>query len=304
MPRPIFVVGAQRSGTSWLSQQLALHPEIAAVLTEDKNSYNLPPGIYESYFFSHLYNRYGDISHKPSFIEFLEVFSATDYFKLTGADKKYLYSMWPTTYENIYRSVMDQFAEEKNSAYWIDKTPQHTPFIDQISCFYPDALFIGIKRNVEDVVASYLKKFSGSIDTGKNNHTIYSIIRKKVYEWAYYNKVIDNFQKRSGRLLKINYDDMDKDLETEMRKICDFININFDAKMLKTAYRPNTSFDGNNDKSTILSPHEKRIIGYYRKMFEIIPVNLFRAKQFVPDRLRKKGRLLFMFACTYPYERD
>ena len=304
MPTPIFVVGAPRSGTSWLSQQLALHPEIAAVLVEENNSYNLNAGIYESYFFSHLYNRYGDISHKPSFIEFLEVFSATDYFKFIGADKNYLYSMWPTTYENIYRSVMDKFAEAKNSAYWIDKTPTHTPLIDQISCFYPDALFIGIKRNVEDVVTSRLKIFVRSIDAERDNHTIGRIIRKTVYEWVYYNKIIDRFQKNSRRLLKVNYEDMKRNLETEMRTICNFLNIDFHTKMLKTAYGPYTGFEKNDDRSKILLPHEKRLINYNRNIYEIVPVNLFLLKRFVPHRFRRRGRLLFMFACTYPYERN
>ena len=88
MAYPIFVFDTQRSGTSWLANQLSQHPLIASVTVPVNNPYNLNPGIYESCFFSYLYGRYGDISHKPSYIEFWEVLSATDYFQIIGVEKK------------------------------------------------------------------------------------------------------------------------------------------------------------------------------------------------------------------------
>ena len=77
MPKPIFVVGKGRSGTTWLTNMLATHPDIAGVFNEDKNK-----GIKESRYFSDLYGRYGDLRNPTNLVEFIEILAVTDYFRL------------------------------------------------------------------------------------------------------------------------------------------------------------------------------------------------------------------------------
>lgn len=51
MPLPVFVVGRNRSGTTWLANQLCEHPDIAGVQQERRH------GIHESAYFGCLDGR-------------------------------------------------------------------------------------------------------------------------------------------------------------------------------------------------------------------------------------------------------
>jgi hypothetical protein len=109
MPTPIFVLGKHRSGTTWLANLLCQHPQIAGVQHARHH------GIHESAFFSHVYGRYGDLAVWSRYAEFVEVVAASDYFRLAGATREFLYSLWPTSYEGVFRAVMDRFAAQRGA---------------------------------------------------------------------------------------------------------------------------------------------------------------------------------------------
>ena len=59
MIKPIFIVGTNRSGTTWLANILSSHPKIAAI--HHVNHHKFYSGVIESFYFSHVYGRYGFI---------------------------------------------------------------------------------------------------------------------------------------------------------------------------------------------------------------------------------------------------
>lgn len=148
MPRPIFVVGKQRSGTTWLGNLLLSHPDVAGVHHETHH------GIHESAYFSHVAGRYGDLSQFQNYAEFAAVMARSDYFRLAGASFDDLMELYPASYPQVFRVVMDRLARRQGASNWVEKTPMHTDCMPAIAEHYPDARFVGIQRNPVDVAFS------------------------------------------------------------------------------------------------------------------------------------------------------
>lgn len=77
---PVFVLGVQRSGTTWLANILAQHSRAIAVQADDHF------GIHESIFFSHFARVYGDLGDEANFERFATDFATSDYYVLTGLE--------------------------------------------------------------------------------------------------------------------------------------------------------------------------------------------------------------------------
>ena len=73
-PRPIFVLGRHRSGTTWLSNVLAAFPEIYAPAHE------LHHGTHESAFFSHLVPYCNGGRTAVDLLAIKRLFERSDYF--------------------------------------------------------------------------------------------------------------------------------------------------------------------------------------------------------------------------------
>lgn len=260
MPVPVFVVGKHRSGTTWLANQLCEHPLIAGVRHEHHD------GIHESAYFSRIYRRYGDLSYKPNFVEFIEATFVSDMFQLLGADKDELYALWPTTYENVFKVLMDRYAARQNARYWLDKTPEHTLLIEEIAEIYPDAKFIAIVRDVEDVMASTVGRYGGDKLRRKKR-----LIVATTMSWLHSNKTIRSFASKSDRIFVTQYETLRRNPEASYREMCSFLDIAFDPVMLKQSYRANTTFRAGLERSSVLSDREKRLVRLTARSGELVP---------------------------------
>jgi hypothetical protein len=233
-------MGHQRSGTTWLANQLSAHPEVAAVRHEQHK------GVHESIFFSHVCGRFGDLRDKNNFIRFVEFFGASDYARLADASKEFLYSLYPASYEQVFRQCMESYASRQGCSYWLEKSPDHTPQIRKIAGMFPRALFIGIRRCPRDVAASALKMAYPTAN-GFQKRQLLSLMK---YAWSYthYNRELIRFNRKSKRCLIINYGDFKGDFECQMKKIEDWLDLSHDESVLRTQFPPNSSFSGSRKK--------------------------------------------------------
>ena len=138
----IFLVGAPRTGTTILQSLLAAHPEVIS--------------FPESKFFHYLL--YDQFAEKlPSRMEafFKEEIKRPELFK------DFDDSQTVETKASWFVGVLDGWAAEQNKSIWLEKTPEHIYFIDDIERLVPDAKLIHILRNGMDTIASLYEATSG-----------------------------------------------------------------------------------------------------------------------------------------------
>lgn len=220
-PKPIFIIGAHRSGTTWLSNLLAAVPGIyAPTHTEHR-------GVHESAFFSHLLKYCNFGKSRSDLLAMKYLFEKSDFFLLTGLDGGP--DIIEHGYAGYFRLVMDAAAERNRAAYWLEKTPAHTLFARFIKQAFPDAVLIAVKRDYKDVVRSKLYGFG-------NPGSMWQWFRQSMAT-AIYEKVIE-----SNGVFTVRYADLDADLEKTARLCLAEIGMNTTTR-LDIDYPKNTSFE-------------------------------------------------------------
>lgn len=290
MATPIFVLGIHRSGTTWLGNQLCQHPLVTGV-THEKHE-----GIHESAYFTWVYNRYGNLARKTNYIEFVEAVGASDYFQLAGVSKSFLYSLWPTTYEGVFRAVMDDYAQRRGAKYWVEKSPSHTLVADKIARSYPDARFIAITRDIEAVVSSMVNHSRLEVQDKRARH---HVLVASILSWTFYNRLLTAFSNKADNVLVIRYETLRADLTTSLQQICAFLDLPFDLRMAEQSFEPNTSFQTIN-RQQALSRYEQNLVGLLGRVFQIIPVQtLTTANRLL--RIKRHRDLPWWFYKLHPF---
>lgn len=263
MATPLFVLGKQRSGTTWLANQLCEHSSIKG----PRHTHH--GGIHESAYFSHIYNRYGKLDQKTNYVEFVEAIAASDLMQILEVDKAFLYSLWPTSYEAVFRSVMDRYADARGARYWLDKTPEHTLLVDELAALYPDAKFIAITRDVHDVVNSTVGRYGDELMRRRELR-----LTKATLSWSRHRKTIARFAHASDRILVIRYETLRSNTEQVYCQICNFLELEFEPDMLKQAYKANTTFQKGRERDKTLSVSDRQLIRVVAELGNVIPLPL------------------------------
>lgn len=245
--KSIFVVGRHRSGTTWLANLLCEHKLIAGIQAERHF------GIHESAFFSNVRYYFGNITDVNDYIAFVSSFSNSDYFKLSGIKKQYLLNNIYNDYFKFFKDFMDEFAKMNNSKYWVEKSPEHSLYIDEINNNYDNVKFVSIKRNIIDQVKSHL-----ALRYPNGDYTLIELI-KLVFNYNLYNNNIQEYS--DDNIIRVEFKKLKNNTKEVMTEICDFLNISYNDNILDIRYERNTSFKKNNKrKSSKLSNVEERII--------------------------------------------
>lgn len=211
----IFIVGCPRSGTTLVQSFLAAHPKI--------NSFP------ESHFFANKYrnpilNKLGIVSpkSKSKFQEWL-INIGEDHLSCSLPTRYIFYK----TYVNIFINTLDMLTLRDNKNIWIEKTPRHLHHIETIKKHIPEAKFIHVVRKGEDVVASLYDvthKYP-EIWGGKRE------LDQCVNRWNNDICITKDYIDKENHLI-INFDQLFTNTELFLKKICDFIDVEFDKSML------------------------------------------------------------------------
>lgn len=267
MPKPIFVIGNQRSGTTWLANILCRHSKIVGVQKE-------PFGIIESAYFNGIEGYFGNLKNSNNFYQFFETFSRSEYFKLTKVDKNLLLENKAKNYVSFFRLLMDSFAKNANTDFWIEKTPAHTLYLNKISKYFRDAKFIGIKRNIFEKLKSAAKR-----SHFRNILTRLYFILGRTFNYYKYDKHIDKFNSHSNQIFIVDYDLLKKNTKTVITKLCEFLEIKYEPALSIERYEPNTSFTNNNERKErkmVLSSKEIKLIKWVAIIFKSLPYFIYR----------------------------
>jgi Sulfotransferase family len=206
----LFIVGCPRSGTTLLQSLLAAHPEITS--------------FPETQFFLHLWGE--DLSR--TLHERLTQFFCEDI-----ARPELLETMQPyqTVVDRVawFVGILDRLATEEGNNIWLEKTPQHLFFIEDILRHLPEAKFIHITREPLNTIASlYL---ATRMPAQRRSWGEPWSLEKCVTLWKQSARATEIWANNPQHSI-VKYEDLCASPDQELTKCCEFIGAEFSPEML------------------------------------------------------------------------
>jgi tetratricopeptide (TPR) repeat protein len=211
VPQPVFIVGFPRSGTTLIEQTLTVHPRIAAgdELPYINDITQIMPRLLAS-----------PLAYPEALAE-LWMGDQRD-----GLNELRDYYLNRAAKAGIFRSGADFFT---------DKMPLNETHLGLISLLFPNAPIIHVIRHPLDVLLSVYSNHlthgfycAGQLETIAQH---YALIADLVQHYR---------QHLTMRYLAVKYEDMVVEQETNVRKILDFIGVDFDERCLR--FEQNTRY--------------------------------------------------------------
>lgn len=219
MTAPLFIVGANRSGTTLLRLILNAHSEVA-----------IPDEI--NYFFSFRggagYSRWWapDLTRRE-FEDFVEDFLAANRDVTPELDPTALRSDildGPPDLRRPYQLLLERWAQYHGKSKWGEKTPGNLFSAHIILSMFPDARFVHLVRDPRAVVHSMQRVSFFPTDVVLNALNL----RKALEEGQ---RHLERSVPAAQRI-RVRYEDLVHEPERTVRRICDFSGLAFEAPML------------------------------------------------------------------------
>ncbi len=277
---PVFVLGLQRSGTTWLATLLGGHPDVACVEAEDHF------GIHESIFFSHFARAYGDLADDACFARFARDFIDSDYYILTELEASFLWQRRPRGYAEAFRAVMDEVARRRGASLWVEKSPHHTLLADDLARLFPDSRFIGVVRGVQGQVRS--RVYAPGRDPGSYPGRASPILAGCAAS-ALYRRFLRGFDARhgsSGRTLMVAFEDLVADKAAVMRRVADFLGAAYLPVLTEERFGRNSSFDSAAEKRRAFSAADRALVALGHGLASLTPLSVLAGL----ERRRRRAR--------------
>jgi hypothetical protein len=216
--RPIFIVGAPRSGTTLLRNMLNRHPAIAVCR--------------ETEFYHYIYRRrraFGDLAILRNRQRLVKEYLSTQRVQRLQLDLEALEQTLleeGVSYEALFLSLLWFYARAQGKRRCGEKTPQHALFTETLCSWYPDATVIHLLRDPRDVAASLMRMPSapkGALGSAR--------------VWLQYNASAWRSRHRPQYLL-VRYEQLVTQPEQELARVCAAIGEDYCPAMMVPNWDP------------------------------------------------------------------
>ena len=215
---PFFIIGSGRSGNTLLRSILSGNSDISI----PPESYRIPFAIKKF----HIFNNRDWEDIVPQVLKEFE--DCKEFYTweidITDAQKR-LENIADSkrTLSNIFDELFCTYTEKHSpgSKIWGDKTPMNTLYLDWIGTVFPRSKFIHIIRDGRDVASSYLKMDRYDTILEAANRWINSIESAQ----SFGSKIKESY-------MEIRYEELVTKPEEVIKDTCDFLDIDYDSKML------------------------------------------------------------------------
>jgi len=252
--RPIFVVGAARSGTTLLQSMIDAHPDIALVgelhffdqvmRLRESIPEPLGPETIESL-------RAGVLKcHAMQFVPEIELALEHALARLT--------TLPAPGYRELFRLLLEAFGELRGASNVGEKTPNNVRYLDELVHFFPHARIVHILRDPRDSISSRLRYPYTSPSV------IFNTLLWKI-EMIYAADFVASGQATADRYLEVRYEDLVEDPRQVLEQICGFIGVDFAPSMLEGHQRVDRVFKDEPWKDGVASPTNRRSVGAWRQ---------------------------------------
>lgn len=211
MARPVFILGLQRSGTTWIGNLLAAHPEVAAVTAVRHG------GIHESLFFSH-FARAWDWDDPRGRAAALQAFVDSDYCRLMDLDDREKgVVLTSLSAAEAFDNAMDLYAARQQAAIWVEKSPHHTRHAREIAKVFPDASFVAIYRSTPSLIQSRLGAYGRTPPQGARR--VLAILRAAASNAFHRAEVSALARRYPDRVIQLDFEVMKADRERQVERM-------------------------------------------------------------------------------------
>lgn len=216
---PIQIIGTQRSGSNLLRLMLNQLNEISAPH---------PPHILKT--FVPLESAYGDLESDKTIVELIEdvcKFVEANPVKWEGVQldrKQICQRINERNIYEIFRVIYEMHAASKNCTYWCCKSMANVRHSEQLERNGTKPFYIHLYRDGRDVALSFKKVLVGE------KH-MYSQAEKWYREQLLSLRLFDKLGAK--RVIQISYESLLTDTENQMKRLCDFLHIDFTEKVFE-----------------------------------------------------------------------
>lgn len=227
-PRPVFIIGSGRSGTSSLTWCIGQHPNIMVAAETS----------WLSSLASHLDTMYRIGATIPN-----------SHLSLFGVDQKRFFRHFGNSVDQLLRDTYEAKFPDRRSRQkapnapanglawyrnhddpktrWVDGTPSSTPYVYVLAEMFPEAKFINLVRRPDDVVLSWL----GFRGRGTQHAWAWRLARHvcQLQRIGYLAEASLGPQ----RVMRLLFEDLIEHPETNMRRICAFIGEEYTPHMIE-----------------------------------------------------------------------
>jgi hypothetical protein len=223
---PIFIVGVPRSGTTLLAAMLSSHsrmicgPETHFFSRLSKIEVN--PVVNHTTWPEHAVNFLRSIDHN-NFSQANRRISLLEKYNLSEAQiYAYLEKSSPSVL-SMLSSITEQYLAAAKKHRWVEKTPDHIEYVDRIRNFFPDSPIIRIVRDPRDNCLSLTKVPWGA-----------KSLPEALVFWKRLMEASNSFFTDDKLSYTIRFEDLLTSPADELKKLCNFIDEDFEEAMLST----------------------------------------------------------------------
>jgi len=211
LPAP-FVVGVNRSGTTLLRMMLDAHPELT-----------IPP---ETHFIPEMIRRANHENTRRRLIRSITKHPRWGDFGLDEAElRARAKQVRPLTAEGAIRCFYELYAASQGKPRWGDKTPRYMRAMPRIARALPEARFVHLIRDGRDVALSQRERVIGD-----------EAVTMTAMAERWQRRIIaareGAAEIRADSYLEVRYEDLVSDTEGTLRRVCGFIELDYDPAML------------------------------------------------------------------------
>lgn len=216
-PPPVFIVGMNGSGTTMLADSLGKHPKL----------YMFPLEAKVLSFFIHNLPRYGDLNTIGARRRLADDIGRTKpFWQVNGKVPLVLtdFQLNEPGFDGVINALFCELASREGKQRWGEKTPMNVQHIDSLAKEFPSAQFIHIIRDGREVAQSFHRRWR-------------FCPQRTIYRWK---KLVAMGREQGRRLsseryLEVSYEKLTENAESEMCRICNFLDLPFVGKVTESS---------------------------------------------------------------------
>jgi len=232
--RPVLIAGPDRSGTTLMFALLASHPHLSMVRRTNVWRY-----------FDQRYGDLADDTNLDACLGDMLRYRRMRHLRPDGARIRREFLDGEPTYGRLFALFHLHHAERAGKRRWGDKSLHTEHYAERVFAEYPEARIVHMVRDPRDRYASVRKRHGRDVPR----------VGASTGRWLRSTRAARRNQRRHpDRYLIVRYEDLAREPETTMRRVCAFIDEPFASSMLAMDGAPDHRDGGGNSSFGDLEP--------------------------------------------------